>query len=149
MENIDFNRPKTPCENQSLGCPVPNWHICLIGKEDRTHEFPDLLMAHIPGQRRYMPSSLGRAVHGSAEHIAKVRATQQANWAAHNASNEARNKRMVADYESGLGLREIREKYHVGQGTAIKVLHAARDRGELVMRQRGFMEYGVKKMKAV
>lgn len=148
-DNIDWYAPRTPCANQSLGCTVPNFHICLIGKEDRSYEFPDLLRPYVPGQRSYMPGQYDRAIHGSPEHIAKVRASQQANWAAHHAALEGRNKLMVQDYADGLGLRQIREKYKVGQATAIKVLHAARDRGELVMRQRGFMEYGVKTMKVV
>lgn len=152
LDNIDINdRTKTPCANKDLGCPVPNFHVCLIDKEDRTHEFPELLQAHIPGVRTKPSKSgtNGRAVFGSPEHIAKVRATQQAKWAAHNAANADRNRRIVADYEDGLNIRQIRAKYGMGHGSVIKILHAARDRGELVMRTKGYMEFGQRRQKAV
>lgn len=148
-EKIDFTRPRTPCQTE--GCNWPNFHVCLVGKEDRTHEFPELREAYIPGQknRASRAGTNGRAVFGSAEHVAKVRATQQANWAAHNARNADRNKQIVADYETGLNIRQLRAKYGIGHGTVIKVLHAARDRGDLVMRTKGYMEFGQRKQKAV
>jgi len=149
MEQIDFNRPRTPCQTE--GCNWPNYHVCLVGKEDRTHEFPELLMAHIPGQKKRASTAglNGRSTYMSEAHIESIRRTQQANWAAHHAANAERNTKIVADYESGLNIRQVREKYGMGHGSVIKVLHEARDRGELVMRTKGYMEFGQRKQKAV
>lgn len=148
-EKIDFTQPRTPCQTE--GCNWPNFHVCLVGKEDRTHEFPELQAPYIPGQknRTSKAGTNGKAVFGSPEHIAKVRATQQRNWAAHNARNAERNKMIVEDYKNGATTRQVREKYKMGHGSVMKVLHAARDNGDLIMRTKGYMEYGRRVQKEV
>lgn len=148
-QEIDFTRPRTPC--QTDGCNWPNYHVCLVGKEDRTDEFPELKQPYIPGRRpRLSQAGLGgRALFGSDEHREKMRQHQQGIWAEHHARNAERNKAIVADYEDGLAMRQLRAKYGIGHGTVVKILHDARDRGELVMRTRGYMEFGQRKQKAV
>lgn len=139
MLNIDWNAPKTPC--QTPGCSWPNYHVCLHGKEDRTADFPDLLKPYIPGQRR---SGIGSSNfnYRSDIHRARLSAGARERWAPHHAANVDRNNKIVQDYTDGLGMRELRAKYGIGHGTVVKILHDARDRGDVVIRTRGFMEYG-------
>lgn len=141
MLNIDWNAPKTPCKTE--GCNWPNYHVCLVGKEDRTHEFPELCRPYIPGQRgRASRAGEGRFGYMTEEHKEALRQAQNRIWADRLAANAPRNKQIVADYDSGLGIRELRAKYGIGHGTVVKILHDARDRGEVVIRTRGYMEYG-------
>lgn len=141
MLNIDWNAPKTPCKTE--GCNWPNYHVCLVGKEDRTHEFPELCRPYIPGQRiRKSRSGEGRFDYMSDDHKEALRQAQNRIWADRLAANAPRNAKIVEDYDSGLGIRELRAKYGIGHGTVVKILHDARDRGEVVMRTRGYMEYG-------
>jgi hypothetical protein len=149
MIDIDWNAPKTPCKTE--GCSWPNYHVCLVGKEDRTHEFPQLREPYIPGRKRRASTAgiNGRATYMSDAHKESLRTAQNNIWADHHARNAERNAKIAADYKSGLSIREVRSKYGIGHGTTIKILHEARDRGEIVMRARGYLEYGVQKMKAV
>lgn len=149
-QEIDFSEPRTPCQTE--GCNWPNFHVCLVGKEDRSHEFPELQQAYIPGQKKRRPSEAGkngRALYMSDEHRAKTSASAQARWASHHARNAERNKNIVKDYSDGLNLRQLRVKYGIGHGTLVKILHDARDRGDVVMRTKGYMEYGQRKQTAV
>lgn len=140
MIDIDWNAPKTPC--QTPGCGWPNYHVCLFGKEDKTYLFPELQKPYQPGYQRKSRAGTGRFGFMTEEHKEALRQAQNRIWADRMAANEPRNKQIVADYTAGLGVRELRTKYSIGHGSVIKVLHDARDRGEVTIRTRGYLEYG-------
>lgn len=139
MLNIDWNAPKTPCQTE--GCDYPNYHVCLVGKEDLTHLYPDLLQAYIPGQRG-KASPFARFGFRSDAHREAISASQKARWAKIKEANRDRDRQIVEDYKSGLGTKQIRIKYGMGHGTIVKILHEARDNGEVEIRTRGYMEHG-------
>lgn len=129
-DNIDWHAPRTPCATE--GCNYPNYHVCLVGKEDK---FPELL-AQLP-TRKSRGTGLGLTEAGR---LAIGKSTRD-RWAIINAGNDERNKRIVQGYADGASMRQLRELYGIGHGTLVKILHDARDRGEIEIRSR-FYAYG-------
>lgn len=129
LSGIDWNEPRTPCKTE--GCNWPNYHVCLFGKEDRFAE----AIANLPTRR----TGIGRGLTEAGRQA--IGQAQRDRWATINADKVERNKLIIEQYDKGMSMRQLRELHEIGHGTLVKILHDARDRGEITIRQR-FYAYG-------
>lgn len=116
------------------------FHICLelTEAERGTTELKNY--RSYPRQPRTGDRGYGGATeyNHSDEVKSQLREATIARHAANRILNEPRNKAIIEDYKAGkIGVMKLAKKYRTSHTTVYKVLHEARDKGLITMRQRG------------
>jgi GTP-sensing pleiotropic transcriptional regulator CodY len=125
LENIDWNAPRTPCQTE--GCNWPNFHVCLVGKEDL---FPELI--------KNLPTARSTKYTRSIQHNLAVSESQKARWAAIHAKYEERDREIVELYAEGnISINKLAEKFNVGRFVIRRVLRQAEADGAVIIRPIG------------
>lgn len=60
-----------------------------------------------------------------------------AHWARVREQNKERDERIVARYREGLSYKALMKEFKLSNSTVINIMHAARNRGEVIIRPKG------------
>lgn len=131
MIEIDWSKPKEAC--QTPGCDWPNWHICLVGKEDLTEE-----VLSKPAPKKKYISAKPRMKQGSLEFRTHISNIRQDYWARVKERNRERDAAIVARYAEGnVSIKMLVEEFGISRNPIRDILKAAEAEGRIVMRPVG------------
>lgn len=120
--DVDINdRTKTPCVNKDQGCKVPNFHICLIGKEDLTEQ----ILAQPPRKR----PAYRKPVKGDGTEEARRALISQAMLEHHvllREKNRDRDLALLKRYRAGgISIRQLSAESGVSRNGIVSILDRA------------------------
>lgn len=107
-------KTKQPCPNGDH----PNYHVCLVGKEDT---FPELVK-----KRNYYGGGRPRGFTMREEHKEAISEALKDRFEARRAVHAERDKKIVEEHRQGATMNGLGRKYGISTGTVKGVLKRAR-----------------------